>query len=265
MSDIEKKCRNIRHSIMEMIANAGGGHAGASLSLVELAACLYETGRFYKNSRPRDRFLLSKGHAGIGLYAVLAEYGILPKETLKTFASDEGPLMNHPDAHRIPGVEVSTGSLGHGLSLAVGMCLAAKLKGEEHSVFCLVGDSECHEGSVWEAAMLAGDRQLTNLCVIVDRNNLGNDGAIQVHLDPLNDKWRSFGWKTIELNGHDCQEISKAYKKIYKEKDGPYAIIANTQKGRGLIEGLSGQGPCHYIKGSKEDIIKCFLPEIREG
>lgn len=264
MKDIRERCLHIRRSIFQMIASAGGGHAGASLSMVELAAGLYETGRLDQGAAPQARFILSKGHAGIGLYAVLAEYGLLPKILLSTFATEEGPLMNHPDAHRVPGVEVSTGSLGHGLSIAAGICMAAQLKHQPVPVFCLLGDSECHEGSVWEAAMLAGDRGLKGLCAIVDQNGLGNDGEIQVRLDPLEDKWRSFGWKALSIDGHDNQAIQAAYQHILREQDGPYAVIARTQKGRGLVASLAGTGQCHYLKGSREQLAAMFLPEIRE-
>lgn len=261
---MEQKSRatKIRCNIKRMIANGGGGHAGGSLSMVEILTVLFSGIMRYDPKNPkfegRDRFILSKGHSALGLYAVLAEVGYFPESMMDTFATKEGPLMNHPDAHHIPGVEVSTGSLGHGFSIATGIALAGKIKKSNYKTFCVLGDGECHEGMVWEAAMSASSYGLENLIAIVDRNKVGNDGLIDyVNLNPLAEKWRSFGWKVVEVDGHDMEQLSAALENCIKNK-GPWVVIANTVKGKGLIESIEGTGKAHYIKATKDNIEEYF-------
>lgn len=255
----------IRSGIKTEICSSGGGHAGGSLSSADILASLYGAVMHYNPRDPqmeeRDRFVLSKGHAGLGLYSALAAAGYIPEEELKTFAKTDSRLMNHPDAHATPGIEMSTGSLGHGLGLAVGMALAGQMKRQQHFIYCLVGDGECCEGSIWEAAMTASFRKLKHLVVIVDRNGIGNDGQLnkEVELDPLEDKWRSFGFKTVIVNGHDSEELNHVLLDQKKESDGPYAVIAITEKGHGLREDIAGTGKAHYISGKSEDLQVKFL------
>lgn len=255
----------IRFYVKEMIKGSGGGHAGGSLSMAEILASLYEDVMTYdpknKEWEERDRFILSKGHSGLGLYAALYLAGYIPEDTLYTFGKADGSLMNHPDRKAADGIEVSTGSLGHGLSIAVGMALAAKKKREKQFVYCLLGDAEIQEGSVWEAAMAASAYKLNRLVVIIDRNYIGNDGSIDtiVSPEPLEDKWTAFGFKAVTVNGHDRKAITEILLRMKEEACGPYAVIAETEKGHGLIEGLAGTGAAHYIKGKPDEIEQKFI------
>ena len=262
--DINEKCEYIVGLIKRMIKKAGSGHAGASLSIVEILSCLYFSVLKHDphNTKwdKRDRFILSKGHSGLALYATLSLAGYFPEKILDTYATTEGPLMNHPDAHLIPGVEVSTGSLGHGLPIAVGVSLAGLKRSFNYFTFCLLGDGECHEGTVWEAAMAASSFKLNRLIVIVDRNRFGNDGEIDyINLEPFEEKWKSFGWKTKVVDGHNTKLLTKVLKELKVEAKGPYTLIANTTKGRGLISAIAGKGNSHYISGTEEYIESLFI------
>jgi len=255
----------IRKLVKKMIINSGCGHAGGSLSMAEILASLFEDVMDYDTDDPkwqkRDRFILSKGHSALGLYAAMHLAGYYEEELLYTFGVKDGTLMNHPECSVVRGLEVSTGSLGHGLPIAVGMALAAHKRNEPHFVYCLMGDAEIQEGSVWEAAMAASSYKLNRLVAIIDRNYIGNDGLIDtaVSLEPLADKWKSFGFKTVTVCGHEREEITKALLSFKAEADGPYALIARTVKGKGLIEGLAGTGKAHYIKGEPEEILAKFI------
>ena len=255
----------IRILVKKMIMNSGCGHAGGSLSMAEILASLYEDVMRYDPQDPnwpqRDRFILSKGHSALGLYAAMHLAGYFEESLLYTFATPDGALMNHPDKSVLPGLEVSTGSLGHGLSLAVGMALAGQQRDQGYFVYCLMGDAEIQEGSVWEAAMFASSYHLKRLVAIVDRNHIGNDGPIDpfVDLDPLVDKWTSFGFKAVPVDGHDRSAITSHLKRFREESDGPYVLIAETIKGKGLVDGLAGTGAAHYLKGSPEEISAKFL------
>jgi len=256
----------LRSLVKKMIMNSGCGHAGGSLSMAEILASLYEDVMEYDAKNPewekRDRFILSKGHSALGLYAAMHLAGYCEEELLYTFGIQDGTLMNHPERTALSGLEVSTGSLGHGLPIAVGMALAAKKKGkEDHFVYCLMGDAEIQEGSVWEAAMSASAYKLKRLVAIIDRNHIGNDGPIDtiVTPEPLADKWRSFGFKTVTVDGHNREEITKTLLAFKDEADGPYAMIAETVKGKGLIPGIAGTGKAHYIKGNPGEVAAKFL------
>lgn len=257
--------QQIRACIKRAVMLSGGGHAGGSLSAADILACLYGGVLTYDPQNPewelRDRLILSKGHSGLGLYAALAVSGYFPTADLDTFGMADGYLMNHPDAHVIPGVEVSTGSLGHGLPIACGMALAAQKKGKTHVTFCILGDGECQEGSVWEAAMFANHYELKRLIVVVDRNRIGNDGPVDkiVTLEPFIDKWRAFGFAVYEEDGHDIPALEKRFRQLKEEADGPYVVVANTIKGKGLIPEIAGTGASHYLKGSSETIASMFL------
>lgn len=255
----------IRELVKKMIMNSGGGHAGGSLSMAEILASLYEDVMSYDASNPeweqRDRFILSKGHSALGLYAALHLAGYYSEDMLYTFGIKDGTLMNHPDRSVLSALEVSTGSLGHGFPIAVGMALAAQKRGEEHFVYCLMGDAEIQEGSVWEAAMSAAAYKLQRLVAIIDRNHIGNDGPIDdiVTPEPLQDKWKSFGFKTAVVDGHNRSAITDTLLAMKKEAAGPYAVIAETVKGKGLVPEIAGTGKAHYVKGSSEEIAAKFI------
>ncbi|HEY8500249.1 MAG TPA: transketolase [Clostridia bacterium] len=257
---------NIRKLVKRAIMFSGGGHAGGSLSMAEILCSLYGEVMVHDPKNPqlqnRDRLILSKGHSGLGLYAALALCGYFPVEDLDKFGTDEGYLMNHPSAYNTPGVEMSTGSLGHGLPISCGIALSAKMRDEKHFVYCILGDAELQEGTVWEAAMMASQYKLKRLVAIVDRNKIGNDSLIDgiVSVEPLTDKWKSFGWKVYEADGHNQEEITKCLKEIKQQANGPYVVIAHTIKGKGLVEGVAGTGRSHYIKGSPALIADLFEP-----
>lgn len=256
--------QQIKNGIKLAVCSSGGGHAGGSLSVSDILASLYGTVMKYDSSNPewegRDRLILSKGHSGIALYAALAASGFIPFEELASFGAAGSRLMNHPDAHLVPGVEMCTGSLGHGLSLAVGMALAGQMKGQEYFTYCILGDSECCEGSVWEAAMYACQKKLKRLVVIIDQNGIGCDGPLEqmVQIEPFDGKWSSFGFKVEETNGHDADEMNQLFLRLREERNGPYAVIAHTIKGHGLIREVEGTGASHYISGTSEVLNEMF-------
>ncbi len=237
--ELEEKSKNIRKEILKMTHRAKSGHPGGSLSAVELLVSLYFKKMKYDPRNPfldkRDRLIISKGHATPAVYSVLSEAGFFAREELETFRKLGSRLQGH--VYRgVPGVELSTGSLGQGLSVAVGMALAARLKGELHRVYCLLGDGEIQEGNVWEAAMSAGHRKLSKLCAIVDYNKVQENGFVNdiKKLEPLKKKWESFGWRVHEINGHKFKDIISALDKFDMELDKPTCIIANTVKGKGV-------------------------------
>jgi transketolase len=238
---IAHACQRMRRDIIEMTAAAGSGHPGGSLSSVEIVATLYSAVMKHDPSDPampgRDRFVLSKGHAAPVLYAALAETGYLPREELLTLRKLGSRLQGHPDMRKLPGVEVSTGSLGQGLALANGMALALRLDGTtEPTVFCLLGDGECQEGSVWEAAMAAAHYDLSNVVAIVDLNGLQIDGPTCEVMDLGNvpEKFSSFGWTVITCDGHSIEGLYDAFMRAKAESERPTVIIARTMKGRGV-------------------------------
>jgi len=233
--------RTLRRDILEMTTEAGSGHPSSSFSSVEIMSVLYFGGVLqYDPKNPhwpeRDRFILSKGHAAPILYAVLAEAGYFPKSELKTLRKYGSPLEGHPNMRRLAGVEASTGSLGQGLSIGLGQALAARSAERLYNVFVITGDGELEEGQVWEAAMAAANLKVGNLAVIVDNNRFQQTTAVSHLTDPTlyPEKWRAFGWKTVEINGHDLNEVHQALVESTEYTDGPFAIIAHTIKGKGL-------------------------------
>src|SRR4051812_34748731 len=232
--------RRIRlHSVM-MTSRANASHIGSSLSMADLLAVLYGEFLRFDPERPewpeRDRFVLSKGHGCAALYAVLAETGYFPVERLDTFYEDGSPLAGHATHKDMPGVEVSTGSLGHGLPLSVGMALAARRDGGAQRFWCMVSDGECDEGSVWEAALFAPQHRLDNLVLLVDYNKIQSLGRVAevIDLEPLADKWRAFGWGVREIDGHDLVAIADAYAAVPLVPGRPSCIVAHTVKGKGI-------------------------------
>ncbi|HLF71832.1 MAG TPA: transketolase [Dehalococcoidia bacterium] len=226
--------------MIDMTFYAQSGHPGGSLSSVEILAALYLRLMRHDPERAdwpdRDRFILSKAHAVPVLYAFLAECGYFPFEEMPTFRHIDSRLQGHSKAGSVPGVEMSGGSLGQGLSYSVGQCLAARLDSRDYRVYCLIGDGEQDEGQVWEAAMSAAHYRLGNLTAIVDRNGVQNDGFVKdiMRQDPLADKWRAFGWQVQEINGHDQRAVIDAIEQTRSGSDGPSVIIAETVKGKGV-------------------------------
>ena len=232
--------KTLRRHIIEMTMTAASGHPGGSLSSVEIATALYFRVLRHRPSEPdwpdRDRFILSKGHAAPLLYAVLAEAGYLSGSELCTLRKIDSRLQGHPDSTCTPGVEATCGSLGQGLSFGIGVALAGRLDAKDYRVYVLLGDGECDEGQVWEAAMAAAHYKLDNLVGIVDHNGLQIDGWNKdvMNLEPLPDKWRSFGWNVIEVDGHDFAQILAALEQAGRVKGQPTMIIAHTIKGKGV-------------------------------
>lgn len=240
ISFLKEKAKEIRKSIVSMICVAKSGHPGGSLSATDILTALYFSEMNIDPANPkmegRDRFVLSKGHAAPGLYATLAERGFFPKDDLNTLRQFGSKLQGHPDMKKLPGVEISTGSLGQGLSVANGMALNAKIYGENYRVFAMLGDGEIQEGQIWEAAMTAAHYNLNNLCVFLDHNDLQIDGNVSkiMGIEPLKDKWKAFGWNVVEIDGHNFEEIFSALDNAKNCKDKPTMVIAKTIKGKGV-------------------------------
>jgi transketolase len=239
IEDLREKARNIRKLIIQMLGKACSGHPGGSLSSADLITVLYCAVLRHNPAQPRwpdrDRFHMSKGHCCPLWYAVLAETGYFPKEKLLTLRQLGSMLQGHPD-RRTPGVDVASGSLGQGLSVAVGMSLAARLDTKDYRVYCLMGDGETQEGNIWEAAMAASHYKCDNLCGILDYNGFQIDGKTcdVMNIEPVAAKWQAFGWHTIEIDGHDIPRILKAYEEARAVKGKPSIIIARTTKGKGV-------------------------------
>jgi len=238
--DLEKTARQLRRHVIKMIATAGSGHPGGSLSAADIVTALYFKVMRHDPKNPqwpdRDRFVLSKGHAAPILYAALAECGYFPVEELSTLRKLGSRLQGHTDRVLTPGVEMSAGSLGQGLSFGIGIALAGGLDKRDYHVYVLLGDGECEEGQIWEAAMLAPHFQIDNLTAIIDHNGIQLDGRCCdiMGLEPLADKWRAFNWHAIEVDGHDMEQVLQALKKAGEIKGKPTAIIAHTVKGKGV-------------------------------
>lgn len=240
ISSLEEKAKEIRKSIISMLREAGSGHPGGSLSAADIMSVLYfhemKIDPVDPQKHERDRFVLSKGHAAPVLYAALAEKGFIAKEDLLSLRKIGSKLQGHPDMRKVPGVEISTGSLGQGLSAANGMALAGKIDGASYRVYALIGDGECEEGQIWEAAMFAAHYKLDNLVAFLDHNGLQIDGRISdvMSPEPLDEKWRAFGWDVQVINGHSIPDIISALNHARETKGKPSMIVANTIKGKGV-------------------------------
>lgn len=246
--DLRKISQKIRADVLRATTEAGSGHPGGSLSATDILVTLYWRVLKHDPKNPkwpqRDRFILSKGHAAPALYIVLAEQGYFPKQELHNLRVHGSLLQGHPDATRTPGVEVSSGSLGNGLSISSGIASALKIDCSKSRVYCLLGDGECDEGLVWEAAMFAAHHRLDNITAIIDRNGLQIDGPTEkvVSLEPLCDKWAAFGWNVIKVAGHDHEKLLAAFEQAKCIVGKPTVIIADTVKGKGVsfMEGVVG-------------------------
>ena len=266
--ELQKKAVEVRKGIVTGVYNAKSGHPGGSLSAADLFTYLYfeEMNVDPKNPEDenRDRFVLSKGHTAPGYYAALALKGFFPIEDLKTLRHVGSYLQGHPDKKHTPGVDMSSGSLGQGLSVAVGMALAAKMQGKDYRTYCLCGDGEIQEGQIWEAAMFAGHRKLDNLCVIVDNNNLQIDGTVEDVCSPypIDEKFKAFNFHVININGNDFDEIDRAFSEAKSHKGEPTAIIAHTIKGKGVsfMEDKAGW----HGKAPNEEEYKIAMEELEK-
>lgn len=262
--------RELRLTVIDVMAWSGGAHVGGSLSIIDILTILYFKYLDVNPADPqwdeRDRFVLSKGHAAAGLIPVLAKRGFFPEETLKTFNHFGSPFAMHPDSNKVIGCDASAGSLGHGLSMAVGMALGARQRKMPWKTVCLMGDGECCEGSIWEAAMSAPHFKLGNLIGIVDRNRFMIDGETEdvMPLEPFADKWRAFGWEVVEVDGHDFDQLDEALAKAWAATDVPVLILAHTIKGKG-VDFMENNVVYHYASADSELCARAKASILKEG
>jgi transketolase len=266
IEDLKGKAKHMRRDIINMIATAGSGHPGGSLSSVEILTALYFKILNHNPADPhwpdRDRFILSKGHAAPVLYAALAAAGYLPEEELCTLRKIDSRLQGHPECGKTPGVEMSAGALGQGLSFGIGAALAARLNSQTYRTYVLMGDGECDEGQVWEAAMAAAHFKIDSLTAIVDNNGIQLDGFTRniMNIEPLSKKWLSFGWKVIEVDGHDLAQLIAAFKRAKKVMGQPTVILAHTIKGKGVS--FMENNPGFHGKAPNAEELKIALKEL---
>jgi len=259
LPELKSLASEARKWIVKSIYEAGSGHPGGSLSTVEILTSLYFRVMRHDPENPlwddRDRFVLSKGHGAPGLYTILALSGYFEKEELLTLRKLGSRLQGHPSMNKTPGIDMSTGSLGQGLSIAIGMALGARLDRKDYRVYCILGDGESQEGQVWEAAMAASHYKVDNLCAVLDRNQLQIDGPTEkiMSLEPAFSKFKAFGWHVIEVNGHDFKELLRAFHEAETYKGKPTIIIANTIKGKG-VSFMEGSLKFHGKAPSKEEL-----------
>jgi transketolase len=256
--NLSQLAKRIRYEICRMSFEGDAPHLGSSLSCVDLIVAAYFSYlHIDPKNRLRDRFILSKGHAITALYATLAHKGVFPLELLRTFNQDGSSLPEHPIPGGAVGVEMATGSLGHGLSVGIGHALASKIRAEPYRVMALLSDGECNEGSVWEAALFAPKQGLDNLSVMIDFNKWQATGRSEevTALSPLREKWQAFGWQTYEIDGHNFDEILSVFAKIPEAKGKPTAIIAHTVKGKG-VSFMEDDNNWHYKVPNEEEMLK---------
>lgn len=263
ISQLQEKARQLRVDIVKTLHKSQSGHTGGSLSAIDMVAALYFHAMRHNPADPawpeRDRFVLCKGHAAPALYVALAEAGYFPKEDLMTLRRLGSHLQGHPDSKQTPGVEVCTGSLGQGLSMANGMALGLRLEGSASRVYALLGDGELQEGQVWEAAMAAGHYRLDNLCALVDVNRLQIDGEVArvMNVEPVTDKFRAFGWNVIDIDGHDMGAIVGALEQAAGATGKPTVIVARTVKGKG-VSFFENKASYHGVAPSDEELPKAM-------
>ncbi len=261
MELLKQKAEQLRRDTFRTICEGGGGHIPASLSIIEILVVLYYKVMNINPQNPsepnRDRFILSKGHACVALYTVLADKGFFDSSHLRTYRKPGTILGGHPDMHKVPGVEASTGALGHGFPFGVGMAFAGKLNSKTYRVFTLLGDGECQEGSVWEAAMFASHHMLDNIVAIVDYNKLQAMDRLDkiVSMEPFADKWRAFGWEVREVDGHDITAMIGVFEKLPFAKGKPNMILSNTIKGKD-VSFMENVPIWHYRMPNDEEMKK---------
>ncbi|HMK48565.1 MAG TPA: transketolase [Thermodesulfovibrionales bacterium] len=259
IESLRKKAKTLRVEILKMLTEAGSGHTGGSLSAADIVTALFFHKMRHDPSNPkwpeRDRFVLSKGHAAPVLYGTLALAGYFDKKLLGTLRKIGSPLQGHPCSWKLPGIEISTGSLGQGLSVANGMALGLKLDHLPSRVYCLLGDGEIQEGQVWEAAMTASHYKLDNLCAIIDNNGLQIDGHCcdVMYIEPIVKKWEAFGWHVLDINGHDMGAVVRALDEAESVKNMPTMIVARTIKGKG-VSFFEGKAEYHGIAPTSEEL-----------
>jgi|TARA_B100000315_G_scaffold21643_1_gene18875 transketolase len=259
---LDARSRMLRGMVIDALDGGGRGHPGAALSLIEIVRVLYDDVLRYRAEEPdwaeRDRCILSKGHGCLALYAILADKGFFPVEELHRQCHLDAMLGGHPEAHKIPGVEASTGALGHGLPIGVGLALAARLQGRDSRVFVIMGDGEINEGSVWEAAMCAAKHGLDNLVAVIDRNKLQSYGptAEVLDLEPLAEKWSSFGFAVHEAEGHDVDSLREGFAALPYESGKSNLLICHTVKGRGIAEAEHNPSWHHKARLSPEQVAE---------
>ncbi|MEN3044791.1 MAG: transketolase [Candidatus Hydrothermales bacterium] len=267
---LTEKALAVRRKIIKMIYKAGSGHPGGSLSLVEILVTFYFGDVLrYREDDPfwsdRDRLILSKGHGIPSLYSVWSEIGWIPEYMLWTLRKLNSPLQGHPDRRKLPLIEISSGSLGQGLSVGIGMALAGKIDKKDYRVYVIMGDGEMEEGQVWEAAMFAGFHKLNNLTALVDYNKFQLDGPIGeiLNIEPLSDKWKSFGWEVFEVDGHSFDELKDVFDRIKENSfEKPQCVIAHTVKGKG-VSFMENNNEFHGRAPTKEEALKA-LRELGE-
>ena len=269
LQKLQELTLTIRKDIVRMTTTAGSGHPSTSLSAVEILTALYFKVLRHDPANPnwpeRDRFILSKGHGAPVLYSVMARSGYFSPEKLMTLRKLDSPLQGHPERQRLAGVEASTGSLGQGLSIGIGMALAARVDRKAYRVYVLTGDGELDEGQVWEAALFAGHNKIENLTAIVDRNSQQQDGWVKdiLNTEPLVEKWQSFGWQVIDINGHDLEQVLMAFDQAKAIRGKPTVIIARTVKGKG-VSLLENNTNFHGVP-LKPDQVEQALKELEQG
>ena len=266
VQELKEIARSVRIDALRSIHAAGAGHPGGSLSSADILTALYFNVMNVDPSDPlkedRDRFIMSKGHAAPGLYAVLAHRGFFDTEELLTLRKIDSRLQGHPDMHKCPGVEISTGSLGQGFSAAVGMAVADKIDGKDRRTFVVTGDGELQEGIIWEAALTAAKYGLSNLIAVVDWNNLQIDGVVDTvkKVAPIDDKFAAFGWEVFNVEGHDMQALLDTFDKALKVKDKPVCIVAKTVKGKG-VSFMENQAGWHG-KAPSDEQLEAAIKEL---
>ncbi len=270
IEELKRMAGIIRCDIIEMICTAGAGHPGGSLSATDIVTALYFRVMRIDPTKPgwpeRDRFILSKGHACPVWYAALAERGYFDKAQLATLRRLNSILQGHPDMHKTPGVDMTVGSLGHGMSAGLGMALSARLRQKDYHTWVVVGDGESQEGSIWEAAMAAAKWKLDNFTVILDRNHLQNDGCVddEMPIEPVADKWRAFGWHVDAIDGHNMEQVVAALEAARERKGLPTLILAETVKGKGVsfmenVADWHGKAPCQReADQALDEIRRCY-------
>ncbi len=263
---LDQRSKDLRKMIVKTLEAGGRGHIGASLSVIEILRVLYDDILTFDSKNPewfhRDRCILSKGHGCIALYVMLAEKGFIPESELWKFCKVDGILGGHPE-HKVAGIEVSTGSLGHGLSLGIGMALNARYEKADYRTIVIVGDGECNEGSVWEAALCAGKHKLKNLTVMIDYNKHQSYASTHevLDLEPFADKWKAFGFATREVDGHDVKALKSTLLELPFESDKPNAIICHTVKGKG-ISYAENNLQWHHVSNLTDEDISGLLKEL---
>ncbi|MEW6380060.1 MAG: transketolase [bacterium] len=265
--ELKETARQLRIEVLRMLTRAGSGHTGGSLSIIEILVALYMVKLRHDPKNPRwpgrDRFVLSKGHGAPALYATLARLGYFDKAELDNLRKLGGMLQGHPFNLTTPGVEISTGSLGQGLSVANGMALAARLNKSEARIYVLMGDGETQEGQIWEAAMTAAHYKLDNVCGIIDANKLQIDGSLSQikNIEPIAPKWESFGWQVFEVDGHDLSALLSTFERCEQVKGKPSLIVAHTVKGKG-VSFMEGKVHYHGVAPTEAELEKALL-ELR--